>query len=299
MALSSPIISHVCIIGLGLIGCSWIKALRSQGAVTSVIGFDSNLDSMEKAVELGIIDEYASSAKEAVKNADLVILSVPILATKRILLEIKDSLSSDTIVTDVGSVKGQLIADMDEVFGSYQSNFILGHPIAGSEKSGVTAADESLFKNHDVILTPLEKTNPQALSIVKQLWQVAGARVELMGVKQHDSILAATSHLPHLLAYSLVDTLAHKHENKEIFNYAAGGFRDFTRIAASSPQMWHDIFTANKEAVIDALDLFSEDLSLLRQHIEAEDSEAMMKVFTQAKIARDHFSEILARKEKS
>jgi len=287
---------NICIIGLGLIGGSWVKALREKGMQGCVTGFDRNLDSMQQAVELGIIDRYASTAREAVKGADLVILSVPILAIKDILLEIKPNLSSDTILTDVGSVKGNVVEAMREVFGEDKATFILGHPIAGSEKSGIKASDSSLYENHTVILTPLENTDTKALATVRSLWEFVGASVEQMEVKHHDEVLAATSHLPHLLAYSLVDTLAHSHENKEIFNYAAGGFRDFTRIAASSPKMWHDIFTANKSAVLDALDLFNHDLALLREAIDSSDSNAMMGIFTRAKVARDHFSKILARR---
>ena len=287
---------NICIIGLGLIGGSWLKALREKGMAGTVTGYDRNLDSMQQAQALGIIDGHAPSAAEAVQGADLIILSVPILAIKDILLEIKPHLSADTILTDVGSVKGNVVAAMREVFAGDRANFIPGHPIAGSEKSGIAASNASLYENHTVILTPLENTDEQALATVKGLWEAVGAKVELMAVKHHDEVLAATSHLPHLLAYSLVDTLAHRHENKEIFNYAAGGFRDFTRIAASSPKMWHDIFSANKPAVLDALDLFNHDLALLRDAIERSDSHAMMGIFTRAKVARDHFSKILARR---
>ena len=299
MTLSSPIafpINKVAIIGLGLIGGSWVKALRKQGAVQTIVGYDRNLDSMEQAKQLNIIDDFTGSAKQAVEGAQVVILSVPILAGAEILNEIKPALLAEAILTDVGSVKGQLAQDIRDIFGGDQANFILGHPIAGSEKSGITAADETLFENHKVILTPQSNSNEYALECVRKLWQAAGAEIEEMSVEHHDEVLAATSHLPHLLAYSLVDTLAHSHENKEIFNYAAGGFRDFTRIAASNPKMWHDIFTANKSAVLDALDLFTHDLASLRQAVVESDSTSLMGVFTRAKVARDHFSKILARR---
>lgn len=289
-------ISQVAIIGLGLIGGSWVKALREVNPHWNVIGFDRNVDSMQQAQSLGVIDAFASTVDEAVTGADLVILSVPILANREILQKAKASLSPGAIVTDVGSVKGSVAEDVRCVFGCDQSSFVLGHPIAGSEKSGIEAADAALFKNHKVILTPLDSTDPDAVNVVSGLWQSVGAKVEIMSVEHHDEVLAATSHLPHLLAYSLVDTLAHKHENKEIFNYAAGGFRDFTRIAASSPKMWNDIFMANKRAVLDALDLFTHDLSQLKQAVAESDSTAMMGVFTRAKVARDHFSKILARR---
>lgn len=289
-------ISQIAIIGLGLIGGSWVKALREVNPHWNVIGFDRNIDSMQQAQSLGVIDAFANTIDEAVAGADLVILSVPILANREILQQAKASLSPAAIVTDVGSVKGSVAEDIRCVFGCDQPNFVLGHPIAGSEKSGIEAADAGLFKNHKVILTPLDSTDPDAVNIVSGLWQSVGAKVEIMSVEHHDEVLAATSHLPHLLAYSLVDTLAHKHENKEIFNYAAGGFRDFTRIAASSPKMWNDIFMANKRAVLDALDLFTHDLSQLKQAVAESDSTAMMGVFTRAKVARDHFSKILARR---
>lgn len=289
-------ISRIAIIGLGLIGGSWVRSLRAVRPDLFVVGYDRNVDSMEQAKSLGIIDEFALTAREAVSDADLIILSVPILAVREILSEIKPALNQSVILTDVGSVKGCVAKDICDVFGSPLPNFVLGHPIAGSELSGIQAADPALFKNHKIILTPLEETNPKAVRIVSELWRLAGAKVELMNIAHHDEVLAATSHLPHLLAYSLVDTLAHNHENKEIFNYAAGGFRDFTRIAASSPKMWHDIFTANKQAVLDALDLFTHDLGQLRQAVSESDSTAMMGVFTRAKVARDHFSKILARR---
>ena len=288
---------RVSIIGLGLIGGSWVKALRERGVIGRVVGFDRNQDSMQQAVQLGVIDEYAASAQAAVSDADIVIISVPILACRDILLEIKGSLPLSAIVTDVGSVKGNVARDIQEIFTeSESSNFVLGHPIAGSERSGIKAVDSTLYDNHTVILTPLESTSLEAVQVVKYLWQSVGAKVEEMGVRHHDEVLAATSHLPHLLAYSLVDTLAHSHENKEIFNYAAGGFRDFTRIAASSPKMWHDIFTANKHAVLDALDMFNTDLAVLREAVASSDGNAMMGIFTRAKVARDHFSKILARR---
>jgi 3-phosphoshikimate 1-carboxyvinyltransferase len=289
-------LKQISIIGLGLIGGSWVKALRKSGLVEKVVGYDRNLDSMQQAQQLNIIDAYCDTAAQAVMGSQLVILSVPILASGEILEQIKSALSVDAIVTDVGSVKGQIAADVKAVYGSDQPNFVFGHPIAGSEKSGIEAADETLFENHNVILTPQKITDKHALECVRQLWQAAGAVVEEMSVEHHDEVLAATSHLPHLLAYSLVDTLAHSHENKEIFNYAAGGFRDFTRIAASSPKMWHDIFTANKSAVLDALDLFTHDLAALRQAVADSDSTSLMGVFTRAKVARDHFSNILARR---
>ncbi len=289
-------IPKVAIIGLGLIGCSWVKALKLAGAVDSISGFDRNLDSMQQALQAGLIDDYSLEISDVVKDADLVIISVPILAVASVLEQIKGAIGEKTILTDVGSVKGCVAKNITEILGADFDRFVLGHPIAGSERSGVSAADENLFKHHKIILTPEKRTSAYALDLVTDAWNITGAVVELMTVQHHDEVLAATSHLPHLLAYSLVDTLANSHENKDIFNYAAGGFRDFTRIASSSPIMWRDIFVGNKEEVLKALDLFTADLQQLREVVASEDKTQMMGTFTRAKAARDHFTKILARR---
>lgn len=289
-------INKVAIIGLGLIGCSWVKALKLAGATGSISGFDRNLDSMQQALQLGLIDDYSLDITDVVAKANLVIISVPILAVENVLEQIKGAIGEKTILTDVGSVKGNIAKGVTRILGSDFDRFVLGHPIAGSERSGVAAADASLFKQHKIILTPEQRTSGCALELVTNAWQVTGAVVELMSVQHHDEVLAATSHLPHLLAYSLVDTLANNHENKDIFNYAAGGFRDFTRIASSSPIMWRDIFVGNKNEVLKALDLFTADLQQLRETVADEDTTQMMGIFTRAKAARDHFTKILARR---
>jgi 3-phosphoshikimate 1-carboxyvinyltransferase len=289
-------IPKVAIIGLGLIGCSWVKALKAANSVGSVSGFDRNVDSMQQALQAGLIDDYSLDIVDVVSAADLVIISVPILAVAEVLQQIKPVIGEKTILTDVGSVKGNISKDVSKVLGDNFDRFVLGHPIAGSERSGVSAADENLFKRHKVILTPEQRTCERALDLVTDAWELTGAVVEMMSVRHHDEVLAATSHLPHLLAYSLVDTLANNHENKDIFNYAAGGFRDFTRIASSSPIMWRDIFVGNKDEVLKALDLFTADLQQLREVVASEDKTQMMGTFTRAKAARDHFTKILARR---
>jgi 3-phosphoshikimate 1-carboxyvinyltransferase len=289
-------IPKIAVIGLGLIGCSWVKALKIAKSVGTVSGFDRNLDSMQKALQVGLIDDYSLDIHSVVEGADLVIVSVPILAVAEVLEQIKNSLTDKTILTDVGSVKGNIAKDVTAVLGEDFDRFVLGHPIAGSERSGVSAADEYLFKNHKIILTPEKRTSADALDMVIDAWKVTGGKVELMTVQHHDEVLAATSHLPHLLAYSLVDTLANDEVNNDIFNYAAGGFRDFTRIASSSPIMWRDIFVGNKDEVLKALDLFTADLQKLRDVVAAEDKTQMMGTFTRAKAARDHFTKILARR---
>ena len=293
---SSFFIRRIAVVGLGLIGCSWVKALRSRGCVGEVGGYDRNLDSMREAQELGIIDHCSDNIADVVAQADLVIISVPILAIRPVLESIAPAIGACTVITDVGSVKGAVADAVADVLGAGFSRFVLGHPIAGSERSGVRAADENLYCRHKVIITPQEHTDPSALRMVIRAWQAVDADVESMTVEHHDQVLAATSHLPHLLAYSLVDTLANNHENKEIFNYAAGGFRDFTRIAASSPEMWRDIFSANREHLLATLDLFNKDLQYLRAAIASNDTTTMMGVLTRAKAARDHFTKILARR---
>ena len=289
-------IPKIAIIGLGLIGCSWVKALKTAKSAGSVSGFDRNVDSMQQALQAGLIDDYSLDIGDVVRDADFIIISVPILAVAEVLEQIKPLIGEKTILTDVGSVKGNISNDVTRVLGEEFDRFVLGHPIAGSERSGVSAADENLFKHHKVILTPEQRTSERALDLVTDAWELTGAVVELMSVRHHDEVLAATSHLPHLLAYSLVDTLANNHENKDIFNYAAGGFRDFTRIASSSPIMWRDIFVGNKDEVLKALDLFTADLQQLREVVASEDKTQMMGTFTRAKAARDHFTKILARR---
>lgn len=289
-------IPKLAIIGLGLIGGSWVKALREHQVLGEVWGFDRNLDSMRLAVAGGVIDRFSEDIGEVVRGADFIILSVPILAMRQVLTGIQPFIKTGAVLTDVGSVKGSVAADVAAILGEGFTHFVLGHPIAGSERSGITAVEANLFVRHKVILTPQAHTDTEALTLVTQAWQVAGAEVEIMDIHHHDEILAATSHLPHLLAYSLVNTLASDQSNKEYFNYAAGGFRDFTRIAASSPVMWRDIFSANKTQILRTLDSFNQDLTRLRQAIEQDDSTYVMGVLTRAKVARDHFSTILARR---
>jgi 3-phosphoshikimate 1-carboxyvinyltransferase len=273
-----------------------VKALKKANSVGTVSGFDRNIDSMQEAMQAGLIDDYSLQITDVVADADLIIVSVPILAVAEVLDQIKSSIGEKTILTDVGSVKGNISKDVSSVLGESFDRFVLGHPIAGSERSGVSAADEELFKRHKIILTPEKRTSERALDLVTEAWKITGGMVELMSVQRHDEVLAATSHLPHLLAYSLVDTLANDHENNDIFNYAAGGFRDFTRIASSSPIMWRDIFVGNKDEVLKALDLFTADLQQLREVVANEDKTQMMGTFTRAKAARDHFTKILARR---
>ncbi|MBB4863795.1 3-phosphoshikimate 1-carboxyvinyltransferase [Pseudomonas nitritireducens] len=284
------------VVGLGLIGGSFAKGIREKGLFEEVVGVDRDPQTRRLAVELGVVDRCEESLAAGCREADVIQLAVPILAMEKVLGELAGLDIGNAILTDVGSAKGNVVRAAQAVFGGMPARFVPGHPIAGSEQSGVEAANAKLFRRHKVILTPLDNADADAIQCVESLWRELGADVEQMAVEHHDEVLAATSHLPHLLAFTLVDSLAKRSENLEIFRYAAGGFRDFTRIAGSDPVMWHDIFLANREAVLRILDVFRDDLDDLREAVDKGDGQQLMGVFTRARVAREHFSKILARR---
>lgn len=284
------------VVGLGLIGGSFAKGLREKGLFEEVVGVDRDPQTRRLAVQLGVVDRCEESLREGCRDADVIQLAVPILAMEKVLAELATFDLGHAVLTDVGSAKGSVVRAARVAFGEMPARFVPGHPIAGSEQSGVEAANGKLFRRHKVILTPLDNADADAVQCVEALWRELGADVELMEVEHHDEVLAATSHLPHLLAFTLVDSLAKRSENLEIFRYAAGGFRDFTRIAGSDPTMWHDIFLANRKAVLRILDVFRDDLDALREAVDAGDGQQLMGVFTRARVAREHFSKILARR---
>jgi 3-phosphoshikimate 1-carboxyvinyltransferase len=289
-------IKRLVVVGLGLIGGSLAAALKKASACQEVIGIARRSVTCADAVRLGIVDRaYLSIAEVAaeLESGDVVFISVPTLSVEKILQEIVGCVDPQVTITDGASVKGSVIESVKRVYGLIPPQFVAGHPIAGSEQSGVEASDPDLYINHRVILTPTEETGAAHLELITGMWHAAGAEVLTMPVEEHDDVLAATSHLPHAIAYSLVDTLAHDSENENIFRYAAGGFRDFTRIASSDPVMWHDIMRANKSSVLSALNLFTDNLQRLSSAIEQEDGEYLLGVFTRAKAARDHFSKML------
>jgi len=289
-------LQRVVVVGLGLIGGSFAKELKTQHLCVEVVGCSRSQTTRDKALELGLIDTAEGNLEAAVKGADLVLLAAPIGATEALLRKMAPALNGRTIVTDAGSVKGNVIAAAKTVFGEVPPWLIPGHPIAGSERSGVGAAKLDLYRDHRVILTPAPGADQTALETVARIWQCMGAEVVTMDAEYHDAVLAATSHLPHLLAFSLVDTLSKEGENQQIFRYAAGGFRDFTRIASSDPTMWHDIFIANQQAILAAVDQFQQGLQRFRQAVEDQDSKAMLGAMTRAKVARDHFTKMLAKR---
>ncbi len=293
---AAPKLGRLVIIGLGLIGGSFAKGLRERGLFREVIGVDLDPESRRLAVELGVVDRCEVDLLAACQGADVIQLAVPILAMEKLLTELAKLELGTAVLTDVGSAKGNVVRAARLAFTGKAVRFVPGHPIAGSEQSGVEASNAQLFRRHKVILTPCEQSDEPALALVDALWRELGADVEHMEVEHHDQVLAATSHLPHLLAFTLVDSLAKRSENLEIFRYAAGGFRDFTRIAGSDPVMWHDIFLANREAVLRTLDVFRDDLDALRDAVDAGDGHQLLGVFTRARVAREHFGKILARR---
>ena len=280
-------IDRVALIGLGLIGGSFASGLKQRKLAKHVSAFDIDAQGLEFGLREGIIDRAAESVADACANAELVMLAVPVLSVQTILPDVPP----DVLITDVGSVKLPIIAASEAVYGEMLETLVPGHPIAGSEQHGVAAADPNLFEKHRVILTAVEVTDPVATDQVRQLWRGLGSTVIEMSVEHHDSVLAQTSHLPHLLAYALVDSLSSQGDSMEVFQYAAGGFRDFSRIAASDPVMWRDIFKANGPSVLAVLDRFLDELDDLRRMIADGDVEALQQVFQRAKEARDCYSE--------
>lgn len=292
-------IRQLIVIGLGLIGGSLAKAARQRAVCEKVLGIAQSEEVCQRALELGIVDAATTQLNDYIPSmaaGDVLFIAVPTLAVKQVLAQVAQSVPPSVTVTDGASVKGSVLADVKEAYGGIPPQIVLGHPIAGSERSGVEAANPELYDKHRIILTPTPETGAEHLQRVTDLWQAVGGEVLHLGIEDHDEILAATSHLPHAIAFSLVDTLAHDSKNENIFRYAAGGFRDFTRIASSDAIMWRDIMLANKEAVIKSIDLFSANLKRLRSAVEEQDGRELLGVFTRAKAARDHFSAMLERR---
>ncbi len=278
------------IIGVGLIGGSVASGVRAAALYDEILGFDAAPAASEHARASGLIDRAAADIESLARESALVLIAVPTRSIGGCLDALAGSPGVDELViTDTGSVKGAVVAAASKAFGGLPPGFVPGHPIAGSEQSGGQAANGTLFHERKVILTPTPATSPESLMQVETLWQGLGAEVRQMSAQRHDRLLAMTSHLPHMLAYALVDMLASQPAPEEIFGLAAGGFRDFTRIASSDPQMWHDIFMDNSEALIHALDLFEARLHGLRSLIEEHRSEDILALCEHAKQARDRY----------
>ncbi len=279
-------IKQLTLIGVGLIGGSLARALRAAGQVQEVIGFGRNLANLQQAVDLGVIDRIETSMAPAVGDADMVVLASPVGAMAGLFSEMAPYILDRTIITDVGSVKGSIVDAARAALGVRFSNYVPGHPLAGREKSGVAASVVDLFQGQRVILTPLAETDAFALAAVDSMWRAAGAQTITMPVTVHDEILAATSHVPHLLAYLLVDLLAHEPVERQMFDFIGNGFRDMTRIAASDPVMWRDIGLANRTAILQALGDYRADLNALVAALESGDAGYLEAFFTRARQAR-------------
>ena len=280
-------IAKLVVIGVGLIGGSLACALRKAGVVDEVVGVGRGLPNLKLAVELGVIDRFSQDATCEVATADIVVIGATLGATASILETIAPALGPQTVITDVGSTKASVVTAARAALGNSFTRFVPGHPIAGTEHSGAQSAFAELYLDHRVILTPVGETDAQALARVQAMWEATGARVTHMSVTDHDRVLAATSHLPHMLAYTLVDMLAAADDADDIFALAAGGFRDFTRIASSNPQMWRDIALANRDALLEICAAFGERLEHLMQALRVGDAQALELTFTRAKEARD------------
>lgn len=279
---------RLAVVGLGLIGSSAARAFRAAGVVAGICGYDADAEQVRQALALGVIDRGAPTPAEAVREADIVLIAVPVLATGEALAACKPGLSAQAIVTDVGSTKVSVLEAARAVFGELPPRFVAGHPIAGTEKSGVANGFAELFRERRVILTPHAQQDADAQAQVARLWEAAGARVAVMDAARHDAIFAATSHLPHLLAYSFVDMLARiERADTDLFPNAGGGFRDFTRIASSSPRMWHDILRANAGPVSELLARQIAELQDLHGMMQRGDWEALHAVFERARAARE------------
>ena len=288
------VIGNLCIIGTGLIGGSFCLALKQAGIVESIVGAGRSEETLQKAQTLNIIDTYDMDISNAVKDADVIFVSVPLGATQTVFEKIaaglKQSGNQKAVITDAGSSKLQVQQLAEKIFADAAGRFVAGHPIAGTENSGPDAAFADLYKDRRVILTPTDETSAAAVKLVTVLWQATGALVETMDAEHHDKVLAATSHLPHVLAFGLVHCLENMDDIENIFRFAAGGFRDVTRIASSDPTMWRDICLNNKEPILEMMQRYKDELDMLYNALEAGDGEKLMEVFEHAKQTRDKFT---------
>jgi prephenate dehydrogenase len=280
-------IDKLVIIGVGLIGGSLSLALKQAGAVNHVVGCGRNRQNLQKGVDIGVIDSFETSISEAVRTADIVVAAVPMGAMRDVFQQINDGLNNHTVVTDVGSSKRSVVEVARQTLGDRFAQFVPGHPIAGTEKSGVEAGFATLYQNRRVILTPTEETSPGFVEQVDAMWRDCGAIIEYLDVDHHDKVLAATSHLPHMLAYAMVNYLSSLNDHDEIFRYAAGGFRDFTRIASSDPVMWRDVCLSNGSALLELIQGYKEELDMISLAIQNNDADELLKLFGKAKSERD------------
>ena len=287
MSTDKLLFERVALIGAGLIGSSLGRAIRQAQLATSIVAYSRRADTRKRLHELRIVDHVAESVEEAVNGADLIIISVPVGASEDVAIKIGAHVKADAIITDTGSVKASVIRAVAPHLPD-SANFVPGHPIAGTENSGPDAGFASLFEGRWCVITPTSDTSQSAIDRVTDLWRGVGSKVDIMSPDHHDKVLAITSHIPHLIAFNIVGTVADLEDDTkmEAVKYAAGGFRDFTRIAASDPEMWRDVFMENKEAVLEMLGRFSEDLSALQRAIRRGDARSLEAKFTKTRDLR-------------
>lgn len=279
-------LGKVVIVGVGLIGGSFALALRRAGAVREVVGIGRHPEAMARALALGIVDRVCEDHADALAGADLVLLAAPVAQTAPILEALLPHLEPGTVVTDAGSTKGDVVAAARAALGARIGQFVPGHPIAGSESNGPDAALAGLYQGKKCVLTPLPENPPAAVERVAGAWRACGAVLHTLTPQEHDRVFAAVSHLPHLLAYALVDDIAARAHADLLFQYAASGFRDFTRIAGSSPEMWRDISLANRAALLAELDAYLAQLTSMRAMLAAGDGPGLQAIYTTAQRAR-------------
>jgi prephenate dehydrogenase len=284
--LSKPIFNKIVIFGVGLIGGSFALALRKANAVKEVVGFGRSVAALEQAKQLGLIDRIGDDVAREVRDADLILLATPVAQMTEILQRIVPHLGSHTLITDGGSTKCDVVAAARRQLGSKIAQFIPAHPIAGAEQSGPAAAQAELYQDKRVVLTPLPENSRESLVRVREAWELCGANVSELTAEQHDEVFAAVSHLPHLLAFTLVHDLAQRDNRDLLLSFAASGFRDFTRIAASSPEMWRDISLANRDALLREIEQYAAELYKLHQAIEQRDAGKIEEMFSLARKVR-------------
>jgi prephenate dehydrogenase len=301
--MAATVIHKLVVIGVGLIGGSFALALRKAGVVRQITGVGRSRENMRRALALGEVDEIASDIESALKDAELVFLAVPVGQTGEIMAQISAYLAPSTIVTDAGSTKQDVVAAARSHLAPYLKNFVPGHPVAGAEKSGAGAANADLFRGKNVVLTPLEETSRESTQKVTELWEACGARVSQMSANRHDEILAAVSHLPHVLAFALMNHVASvggddandMTQDNDLLRFAGSGFRDSTRIAGSSPEMWRDICLGNREALLSQIDAYQKELTAVREILAQGDGDALERLFANARSARERWLKSLPR----
>ena len=279
-------LKSMAVVGVGLIGGSFALAARRAGAVANVVGYDRDPSALQRAIELGVIDTAAESVTDCARGAELVMVAVPVRALGPVLHDLGMALAPDAVITDAGSTKAEITKLAKEELRDLYERFVPGHPIAGRETSGVDSATAELFRGARVVLTPEPETSAAAVALVRGIWEAAGARVAAMDAQMHDRVFAAVSHLPHILSFALVSEIASREDAAELLDFAAGGFRDFTRIAASSPEMWRDIALQNREALLAEMDRYGARLAVFRDLIARGDGPGLQRLMTEARAAR-------------